>query len=314
MTQTLLETKFAKPFLKWAGGKGQLVDEIDLRLLQELKEGKIKTYIEPFVGGGAVFFHIAQKYPDIDNYILIDVNKDLVNCYKAIRNSVEEVISELKLFEELYFSHRSNEKRKELFLKIRKSFNTEKDISFSSQTAAKLIFLNKTCFNGLYRANKKGLFNVPFGKYRKPNICPEDNLKKVSGLLQKATILCGDFSRCREYVDRHSFVYFDPPYRPISKTASFTSYAKNSFSDEDQIHLAEFCKWLTKRNVKFLLSNSDPKNENPKDFFFETHYPEPEGFSIDRVKANRAINCKGDKRGKINELIITNYEVANEVR
>ncbi len=308
MTTCLLsKTAKAKPFLKWAGGKGQLIDEIDMRLPEELKEGKITTYIEPFVGGGAVFFCMAQKYPTLEQFVLIDINRDLVNCYKIIKNNIEEVISELKLFEELYFSCRTDEKRKELFLKIRKSFNREKDNSYSSQTAAKLIFLNKTCFNGLYRVNQRGLFNVPFGKYGKPNICPEDNLKKVSSLLQKATILCGDFSCCREYVDKNSFIYFDPPYRPISKTASFTSYAKGSFSEEDQIRLAGFCKWLTKRNVKFLLSNSDPQNENPKDFFFEIHYPQSEGFSIDRVKASRAINCKGDRRGQINELIITNY-------
>jgi DNA adenine methylase len=307
MTQTLLESKFAKPFLKWAGGKGQLIDEIDHRLPQELKDGKIKTYVEPFIGGGAIFFHIVQKYPDIDNYIIIDVNKDLTRCYKTIQSHVAEVISELKLFEKFYFSHRTEEQKQEMFLEIRKSFNHEKEESFSSQTAAKLIFLNKTCFNGLYRVNKKGVFNVPFGKYSKPNICPEDNLKKISTLLQKATILCGDFSRCREYVDKNSFVYFDPPYRPISKTASFTSYAKDSFSEEDQIRLADFCKWLTKKHVKFLLSNSDPKNENPKDSFFETHYPESEGFVIDRVKASRAINCKGDRRGVIAEILVRNY-------
>lgn len=306
MTEILLKTKFAKPFLKWAGGKGQLVDEIDSRLPQELKDGQIKTYIEPFIGGGAVFFYIAQEYPNIDNYVLIDVNKDLANCYKAIQINVEQVISKLKLFERRYLSQRSEEKRKNVFLDIRKSFNHEKDKSYSSQTAAKLIFLNKTCFNGLYRVNRNGQFNVPFGKYSKPNICPKDNLRKVAEILQKATILCGDFSCCREYVD-NSFIYFDPPYRPISKTASFTSYAKDSFSDEDQIRLANFCKKLTKENVKFLLSNSDPKNENPKDSFFETHYPKSEGFTIDRVKASRAINCKGDRRGQINELIIINY-------
>jgi DNA adenine methylase len=307
VTETLLKTKFAKPFLKWAGGKGQLVDEIDSRLPQELRDGQIKTYIEPFIGGGAIFFYIAQEYPDIDNYVLIDVNKDLVNCYKAIQTNVEQVISELKLFEDLYFSLRTDEKRQALFLKIRKSFNHEKDNSYSSQTAAKLIFLNKTCFNGLYRVNQSGLFNVPFGKYGKPNICPEDNLRKVAEILQKATILCGDFSCCREYVDKNSFIYFDPPYRPISKTASFTSYAKGDFSEEDQIRLADFCKWLTKKHVKFLLSNSDPKNENPKDSFFETHYPKSEGFIIDRVKANRAINCKGDRRGVIAEILVRSY-------
>ncbi len=306
MGSTLFKTKTARPFLKWAGGKGQLIADIDRRLPDDFNKGKTTTYIEPFIGGGAIFFHVANKYPNIESFIIIDINQDLVNCYKTIQSNVDEVISELKLFEEVYFSTHE-EDRKDLYLKIRKAFNREKAAAVSPQTAAKLIFLNRTCFNGLYRVNSKGEYNVPFGKYVKPAICSEDNLRLVSEILQKATILCGDFVSCREYIDKHTFVYFDPPYKPISKTASFTAYAKDSFSDADQIRLADFCKWLTKKQVKFLLSNSDPKNENPDDHFFETHFSEKEGFHIDRVKANRAINCKGDRRGVINEIIVKNY-------
>jgi DNA adenine methylase len=305
MTTVLSETKQAKPFLKWAGGKGQLIDDIDQRLPHDLKAGKIKTYIEPFIGGGAVFFHIAQKFDALEKYVLMDINHDLVSCYNHIKYKVEALIDELKYLEDQYYSTETEE-RNDLFLKVRKEFNHEKEDT-TPKRSAMLIFLNRTCFNGLYRVNRKGDFNVPFGKYSKPAICSEDNLRRVSEILQNAEILCGDFSLCKEYANKHSFVYFDPPYRPISKTASFTSYAKDSFSDKDQARLADLCKGFTKNKVKFLLSNSDPKNEDPEDNFFENHFPESEGFCIDRVKASRAINCKGDKRGQINELIITNY-------
>jgi DNA adenine methylase len=303
MTNTLFEPKQAKPFLKWAGGKGQLIEEIDKRLPSEMKYGKIKTYVEPFIGGGAVFFHIAQRFEHIEHFYLNDANEDLFHCYRAVRDNVDDLIDILKKYQEKYAAL-SDAEQKEFFLEIRDQFNKEKFHGFTEKTAAKIIFLNRTCFNGLYRVNRKGLFNVPFGRYTNPLICQEKNLRMVSNLLQKATLLCGDFSACIEYIDKNSFVYFDPPYRPISKTASFTSYAKNSFSDKDQIRLAEFCRTIDKMGAKFLLSNSDPKNEDPNDYFFEDHYFD---FTIERVKASRAINCKGDKRGQINELIITNY-------
>lgn len=171
-------------------------------------------------------------------------------------------------------------------------------------TAAKLIFLNKTCFNGLYRVNKKDEFNVPFGGYEKPTICDEENLRAVSNILQKAKIICGDFEKSEKYVTLKTFVYLDPPYRPISRTASFTSYSKDDFSEDDQIRLVEFCKRINKKGAKFLLSNSDPKNENPSDDFFENSY---KGFHIDTVKAARAINCIGEKRGAVNEILVRNY-------
>ena len=297
------KTTIAKPFLKWAGGKGQLLAEIDKRLPLELQTGEIDTYVEPFVGGGAVFFHIAQKYPALKQFYLIDINDDLVNCYNIIKENVKSLVPELFYLQD-QFSEIKRPERKEFYREIRKSFNTEKVDQFNTKTAAKLIFLNKTCFNGLYRVNRKGEFNVPFGDYEKPRICAANNLMIASQVLQKAQIIHGDFQDSKRYINKHTFVYLDPPYRPLSPTAGFTSYSKEDFGNEEQIRLAEFCKQINNRGAKFLLSNSDPKNENPKDHFFEDKY---KGFVIERVKATRAINCKASGRGQINELLITNY-------
>jgi len=298
----------AKPPLKWAGGKGQLLAEIDKRLPDELGNGQIDTYVEPFVGGGAVFFHIAQKYPPIKKFYLFDINDDLVNCYNIIKEDVTSLVHELLSLQD-EFSDIQGPKRKDFYLKIRKRFNTEKFDQFNTKTAAKLIFLNKTCFNGLYRVNRKGEFNVPFGDYENPRICAANNLRIASQVLQKAQIIHGDFQDSKRYIKNHAFVYLDPPYRPISPTAGFTSYSKENFGNEEQIRLAEFCKQINNRGAKFLLSNSDPKNEDPKDHFFEDKY---KGFVIDRVKATRAINCKASGRGQINELVIKNYQEGDQ--
>jgi DNA adenine methylase len=295
----VLAERLAKPFLKWAGGKGQLLDEIDSRLPQELRNGEIDNYVEPFVGGGAVFFHIAQRYDGIKRFYLFDRNNDLVNCYNSIKNDVNSLIAELQQLENKFLP---------LVKSKRKDFYYEKRIEFNSdRNPATLIFLNKTCFNGLYRVNRKDEFNVPFGDYKNPKICDTENLENVSQVLQKAEITYADFEESDEYIDKKTFVYFDPPYRPISRTASFTSYSKDDFNEDEQKRLARFCRQIDKKGVKFLLSNSDPKNEDPKDHFFEDHY---KGFKLARVKATRAINCKASGRGEINELIITNYVVS----
>lgn len=292
----------AKPFLKWAGGKGQLLDEIERRLPAQLITGEIDTYIEPFVGGGAVFFLLAQKYPSLKRFYLFDINQDLVNCYKVVKESANALIQQLSNLEKQYMSL-EQPKRRDLFLQIRQKFNEEKLLQFNVSTAAKLIFLNKTCYNGLYRVNRKGEFNVPFGDYKNPNICDSDNLLAVSRLLKAVEIICADFEESEKYVDDHNFVYLDPPYRPLSATASFTSYSKYDFTEQDQIRLAKFCEHITAKGAKFLLSNSDPKNEDPADDFFERTY---HNFEIERVKAIRAINCKGSHRGQINEVIVSN--------
>ncbi len=294
----------ARPFLKWAGGKGQLLGEIERRLPAALKAGQIDTYVEPFVGGGAVFFRIAQTYTAIKHFYLFEINDDLVNCYNAIKGNVDSVIAELKILNQAFLRKRTRESKKQLFLSIREEFNQEKLSNFGFATVAKLIFLNKTCYNGLYRVNRKGQFNVPFGDYKKPTICDEENLMSASEVLQNAEILCGDFELSQQYINRKTFVYFDPPYRPLSPTASFTSYSKDNFLERDQVRLAEFCTHINKKGAKFLLSNSDPKNEDTVDCFFDEHYAE---FHIDTVMAARPINCKSGGRGQIRELIITNY-------
>ena len=303
MVVALKGTCLARPFLKWAGGKGQLIGDIEPRLPVDLPEGKIDKYVEPFVGGGAVFFYIAQKYASIKRFYLFDINQDLINCYIAVKENVELLIDELARIEE-EFLRLNKVKQKQYYLKIRKSFNSVKDFDFGIQTTAKFIFLNKTCFNGLYRVNKKGLFNVPFGSYKRPTICAAENLRRASAVLQKAEIICGDFLSSKRFINLKTFVYFDPPYRPLNATASFTSYAKGSFSEEDQKRLAMYYKKLDTKGAKLMLSNSDPQNEDPEDNFFEKHY---NGFKIDVVKATRAINCKATGRGQINELIIMNY-------
>lgn len=285
----------AKPFLKWAGGKSQLLDEIAVRLPDGLETGEIDTYVEPFVGGGAVFFYVAQNYTHLKRFYLFDINQDLVNCYNAIKTNVETLIDELQFLEAAFLRKRSG--RKDFYYKIREQFN-------SDRSPAKLIFLNKTCYNGLYRVNREDEFNVPFGDYKNPTICDEENLRNVSTLLKKAKIICGDFTDSDKYINERSFVYFDPPYRPLSATASFTSYSKDRFLEQDQVKLAKFCRKIHGRGAKFLLSNSDPKNEDPNDHFFEDHN---KGFEIDTVRANRQINCKASGRGQIKELLITNY-------
>ncbi len=292
----------AKPFLKWAGGKKQLITGIEARLPDELRSGQIKTYVEPFVGGGAIFFYIAQKYSCIEHFYLYDINQDLVNCYNAIKDDVESLIKELEVIQDEYLVLNEN-KRKIYYYEKRIEFNKEKKSKYKVATAAKLMFLNRTCFNGLYRVNRKDKFNVPFGRYKNPTICNQKNLRHVSNLLYNTEIICDDFTKSIEHIDENTFVYFDPPYRPLSTTANFTSYSKDSFTEADQTKLAKFCKQVQKTGAKLLLSNSDPKNEDPADHFFEEHY---QGFTIDTVKASRMINCKAAGRGQINELIITN--------
>jgi DNA adenine methylase len=309
MISTIEKTITAKPFLKWAGGKTQLLNDIEKRLPDGFSTGKITTYVEPFVGGGAVFFYIAQKYPKIKKFYLYDINNDLVNCYKTIQSNVYSLIESLKRLEAEFLPLNHNG-RKEFYLKIRKEFNHEKINNSGVEVAAKLIFLNKTCFNGLYRVNSKNEFNVPFGDYKNPKICNEKNLLAVSQVLQKAEIIFGDFTKSKKHISKNTFVYLDPPYRPLNGTASFTSYSKDSFSEDDQIRLAEFCKEIKQIGAEFLLSNSDPKNEDKNDCFFENNF---KGFDICRVKASRMINCKAIGRGQINELIITNYKESSNV-
>lgn len=294
----------AKPFLKWAGGKGQLLNKFEEMYPQELINGEIDTYIEPFVGGGAVLFDILQKYK-VKKAVIVDLNKELVNCYRCIKADVKELIKHLKTLQSEFLSL-SDEKRKGYFLKVRKRYNKiHLNGKYDFEKAADFIFLNKTCFNGLYRVNSKGEFNVPFGKYKNPLICDSENLTLISNLLQNVEIRFGDYSICEEYVNGRTFIYFDPPYRPLIENSSFVGYDKSGFNDNNQKELAEFVKKLDKQNCLVMLSNSDPKNTNLDDNFFDELY---KGFEIDRIFAKRMINCQADKRGDITEIVIRNYK------
>jgi len=296
--------------MKWAGGKGQLVEKLANLFPPEMQAGVIKKYAEPFIGGGALFFHVAQNHPSIESFFISDVNDELVLAYKTIQKDVEGLISLLSALEKDYHSL-SRSEQKDFFYYKRADFNNKSaGIDFKTfhdnwiERTAIIIFLNRTCFNGLFRVNSKGGFNVPFGDYKNPKICDPGNLRAVSELLQKTQIECEDFTASKGFVDEQTFVYFDPPYRPISKTASFTSYSKFDFGEETQKRLAEYFALLSQKGAKLMLSNSDPKNENPDDHFFEDLY---RGFRIERVDASRMINCDGSKRGKIKELVIVNY-------
>ena len=292
----------AKPFLKWAGGKGQLLDTFDKMFPQELIDGKIKTYIEPLVGGGAVLFHILQKYK-IEKAYINDINKELINCYRCIKADVEKVIKPLSILENEYLS---SEDRAKYFYSVRERYNQiHLNGHFDYEKCADFIFLNHTCFNGLYRVNKEGKFNVPHGKYKNPLICDKENLRLCSILLQKVEISFGDYRQALLNANKDSFVYFDPPYRPLIENNSFVNYDKSGFDDNDQIELSQNYKKLDKQNCLLMLSNSDPKNINEKDNFFDDLY---KGFNIERVYAKRMINCRACKRGNITEIVVMNYK------
>jgi DNA adenine methylase len=294
----------AKPFLKWAGGKRQLITDIEKRLPQEMNE--IETYIEPFIGGGALLFHMLENY-NFKQIHISDINLELVLCYRQLQSSVNDVISSLEKLVDEFPS--TTEERSDYFYKIRELWNSNLDIESMtdeerSSRVAQMIFLNKTCFNGLFRLNRSGKFNVPTGRYKNPSFPSPEYLKEVNQALKGVIIHHASYEKCLEWVDNKSFVYFDPPYRPLSKTSSFISYSKGDFNDDNQTELASLTKELHKKNVSFLLSNSDPKNTVKDDVFFDELYSD---FKIDRVFANRAINSNPDRRGKISELLIQNY-------
>lgn len=299
----------AKPFLKWAGGKTQLLEEFSKRIPKELSEGKLPVFIEPFIGGGAVFFHFNSLF-EFDECHIFDINEELILAYTVVRNNVEDLIDNLRDIEKDFFS-KDDSGRKEFYYNLRDEFNRQKSaINFHQfekawiNRAAYLIFLNKTCFNGLYRVNNQGEFNVPFGKYKNPKILNIDLLRLDSETLQNTTIHLGDFTDSYRYVSDNSFVYFDPPYRPLNETSSFTQYSKNGFNDSEQERLASFFEQCDRKHAKLMLSNSDPKNVDPNDDFFDILY---EKYHITRVPAKRMINCDGTKRGEIREIIVTNY-------
>lgn len=294
--------KAIKPFVKWAGGKGQLLKEIE----KYYPFGdSIKKYAEPFVGGGAVLFDVLSRF-ELKEVYISDVNAELINTYRIIRYEIDKLIELLSIYQSEYIPLDTSS-RKDYYMKKRERFNdlkvNENDLG-NIEKAALMIFLNKTCFNGLYRVNKKGLFNVPMGAYKNPMICDDDNLRSVSDKLQTVTIVCGDYRQSADFIDEHTFVYFDPPYRPITDTANFTAYTETLFGDKEQIELARFVEKMHRKGAKIVVSNSDPKNFNTEDDFFDAIYA---SRKIKRVEATRMINCNSETRGRIKELLISNY-------
>ncbi len=299
----------AKPFLKWVGGKRQLLEQFEKLYPIELELKRIKNYYEPFVGGGAVFFDVVQNY-EIENAYLYDINDELILTYKVIQKDVNKLIEFLYRYDKQY-KKLNEEKKKEYYYELRENYNIQRfNIDYNKYSenwvprAAQSIFLNKTCFNGLFRFNSKGGFNAPMGRYKNPKILDQQNLLNVSKLLEIATIKKANFKEVKNDIKNNSFVYFDPPYRPISKTSSFTSYSKYTFQDDEQLQLASLFYELDQRGHKLMLSNSDPKNTDPEDDFFESIYST---FNITRVDAKRSINSNGSKRNSIKEIVVTNY-------
>lgn len=279
----ILENNLVSPFLKWVGGKRQLMAVIVENLPKNIKNLK---YYEPFIGGGAVFFHLQPV-----NAVINDLNNELINVYCVIKNDLDSLIADLK-------RHKNNA---EYFYEIRALDRTDDFNTLTAvQKASRLIYLNKTCFNGLYRVNNAGEFNVPFGRYKNPNIVNEPTLKAVSKFLKNSNIRisCEDYENVLEKADRDSFVYIDPPYHPISESSNFTGYVRGGWNANDQTRLRDTCDKLNKRGVKFLLSNSSASliKELYKD------------YNITNVKASRFVNSKASGRGQIDEVLIKNYE------
>lgn len=304
------EATTARPFLKWAGGKTQLLGQLRAHYPAGLASGAIRRYVEPFLGGGAVFLDVVQSFP-VDEIYLSDLNPELILAYTVVQRDPARLIEQLVEHRRRYMEQDENG-RKDYFYLVRAHYNSRKEVidfnAYSAQwveRAADLIFLNKTCFNGLFRVNARGLFNVPFGAYKHPVLFDEQNIYLISELLQRATLSVGPFTASESHINAHTFVYFDPPYRPLSATSSFTSYSSDRFGDEQQTALAHYFATLhAATGAKLMLSNSDPKNIDLDDSFFDDLYA---GFHIYRVHASRMINSDAERRGKITEILVTNY-------
>ena len=267
-----------RPFMKWAGGKSQLIPELVQRL-----PVRFSNYFEPFIGSGALFFTVRPS-----GAMLSDINRELINVYRIVQDQVEALIKDLK-------RHRHNSR---YFYELRSADRKTDFWTWSEiERAGRTIFLNKTCFNGLFRVNSRGEFNVPFGDYKNPTIADEENLRSCAAALRGAELEVQPFDRIRDFVRSGDFVYFDPPYLPLTPTANFTSYHSSGFGFQDHVKLRDLCIDLDKKGVRFMLSNS--------------HTPQVlelfEGFDIDVVYANRAINSKAEGRGKVREVIVRNY-------
>lgn len=295
----------AKPFVKWAGGKGNLLSKLEALLPADFDDLANVTYIEPFIGGGAMLFYMLSHHKNIRRAVINDINADLVHCYKLVRDNPEILIERLRTIENNFY-HLDFDGRKELYYAYRDQYN-ETDINLDER-AAVFIFLNHTCYNGLYRVNSAGKFNVPFGKYKKPVICNEQLIMEDHRLLKSVDLVVrqpGDYKLVSKNLSKNhtNFVYLDPPYRPISVTSSFKEYSNSPFGDKQQEELKLFCDHLSRQGCLFMLSNSDSKDEYGKSYFEKLY----EGYHLDRILAARFINANPQKREKLTEVVISNY-------
>lgn len=298
----LMRHTTTKPFIKWVGGKGQLLPTLAKSLPPDIRDIEGLTYMEPFIGGGAMLFYMLDACPNISRAVINDQNAYLVRAYATVKQKPEALVGELAAIHREYQSLGAEEARKEFYLDVRRRFNAG-GLTDTERTAY-LIFLNRTCFNGLYRVNRKGEFNVPFGRYANPKICDADTIYADSEALQRVEIVCGDFEQTERFVTGDTFVYFDPPYRPLDATSNFNSYVKEAFGDEEQIRLKRYVDRLSARGCRIMLSYSDCRGRNSEDTFFDDLYRD---YIIERVYASRAINSKADRRGLVTELLIRNY-------
>lgn len=295
----------AKPFVKWAGGKGHLLNQLDLLLPENFDELQNVTYIEPFVGGGAMLFHMLQKYKNISRVVINDMNSDLIRCYQLIKDTPRTLIDLLREIEQLFYEYDFVD-RKELFYIQREKYNS-KELS-KDERAALFVFLNRTCFNGLYRVNASGGFNVPYGRYKRPLICNEELIMEDHAILNSVETIIrpsGDYSLVARHLSQRgvNFVYLDPPYRPLLNESNFKEYSNSPFGDKQQEELKSFCDMITRRDGMFMLSNSDSRNPDGSSYFEELY----EGYRFDRVMAPRFINAFPEKRVKLTEVVIRNY-------
>ncbi len=292
----------AKPFIKWVGGKSQLIEQLEAKLPADFDNWENVTYIEPFVGGGAMLFYMLQMHPNIKSAIINDINEDLTTCYTVVKQSPDALVESLKQIQKEYYSLQNEDARKQFFLLMRDEFNTKQLNPIDNTTL--FFFLNRTCFNGLYRVNKAGLFNVPFGRYETPTICDPNTIYADSELLQNVEILTGDYQKTLSHAKGNTLFYFDPPYRPLNNTSSFNDYAKEAFNDFAQRRLKEFCDQVEAAGYKFMLSNSDCS-----DMFFDDLYAQ---YIIERVWASRSVNANPQKRGKLTEILVHNYQATKQ--
>ena len=296
----------AKPFVKWAGGKGGIIKTLDALLPADFSETKDWTYIEPFVGGGAMLFHLLTKYKNIRRVVINDINPDLIHCFRLIAKDPKTLIERLKNLEHNYYNE-DVQNKEELYYACRDQFNME-GIN-TDERAALFIFLNHTCFNGLYRVNSLGMFNVPTGRYKHPVICNEDLIMCDHKLLNSVELVvldAGDYKRTGNRISTKypNFIYFDPPYRPITETSNnFKDYSSSPFGDAQQEELKLFCDEMNKKGCKFMLSNSDSK-DNMGESYFEKLY---QGYNFQCISAPRYINAFAKKRLKLKEVLVRNY-------